>query len=150
MTAGAETDPAPACPLCDEPGGELVWQDAQVRVILAHEPDYPGFCRVIWNAHVAELSDLDAAGRLHLMQIVIRVEQVLREIMSPDKINLASLGNQVPHLHWHVIPRFADDAHFPSPVWASKQRTVAPTLQAERRARAAQLPEALRRELERA
>ena len=121
-----------------------------MRVILAQEPDYPGFCRVVWNGHVAELSDLDAAERLQLMQIVIRVEQVLREIMAPDKINLASLGNQVPHLHWHVIPRFADDAHFPSPVWASKQRTVAPTLQAERRARAAQLPEALRRELERA
>jgi diadenosine tetraphosphate (Ap4A) HIT family hydrolase len=41
--------------------------------------------------------------------------------MAPDKINLASLGNVVPHLHWHVIPRFADDPHFPNPVWGVRQ-----------------------------
>jgi diadenosine tetraphosphate (Ap4A) HIT family hydrolase len=51
--------------------------------------------------------------------------------MNPDKINLASLGNVVPHLHWHVIPRFADDAHFPSPVWAQAQR---PSSQVDQRA----------------
>jgi diadenosine tetraphosphate (Ap4A) HIT family hydrolase len=50
--------------------------------------------------------------------------------MQPDKINLASLGNVVPHLHWHVIPRFADDAHFPSPIWASPQRDGADHSQA--------------------
>jgi diadenosine tetraphosphate (Ap4A) HIT family hydrolase len=42
--------------------------------------------------------------------------------MQPDKINLASLGNVVPHLHWHVIPRFVDDPHFPNPVWGVKVR----------------------------
>jgi len=47
---------------------------------------------------------------------------VLRDTLQPDKINLASLGNQVPHLHWHVIPRFADDAHFPDPIWAAARR----------------------------
>ncbi len=145
MSAGAE--PA-GCPLCDEPGGEVVWQDSQVRVILAHEHEYPGFCRVVWQAHVAELSDLAPAEQIRLMQVVIRVEQVLREIMAPTKINLASLGNQVPHLHWHVIPRYADDAHFPSPVWAPKRHTVEPALLAGRHERAAHLPEALRRALQ--
>jgi len=144
MSAGAKHV---GCPLCDETGGELVWQDAQLRVILAAEHEYPGFCRVIWQAHQAELSDLDAAERAHLMHVVVRVERVLREIMAPAKINLASLGNQVPHLHWHVIPRFADDAHFPSPVWAPKRHTVEPALLAERAARAALLPDALRQAL---
>jgi diadenosine tetraphosphate (Ap4A) HIT family hydrolase len=46
----------------------------------------------------------------------------MREHLRPEKINLASLGNQVPHLHWHVIARFSDDAHFPGPIWASPQR----------------------------
>ena len=50
------------------------------------------------------------------------VEQCLREHLSPAKINLAALGNMVPHLHWHVIARFADDTHFPGSVWAPVQR----------------------------
>ena len=56
------------------------------------------------------------------MDAVTVVEQALREHLVPTKINLAALGNMVPHLHWHVIARFAWDSHFPAPVWASAQR----------------------------
>jgi diadenosine tetraphosphate (Ap4A) HIT family hydrolase len=56
--------------------------------------------------------------------VVFAAEAALREVMAPDKINLASLGNVVPHLHWHVIPRFADDPHFPNPVWSARQRNT--------------------------
>lgn len=59
------------------------------------------------------------------MAAVAVVEQVLREVLRPTKINLAALGNMVPHLHWHVIARFDWDSHFPAPVWAAAQR-VAP------------------------
>jgi diadenosine tetraphosphate (Ap4A) HIT family hydrolase len=44
--------------------------------------------------------------------------------LQPDKINLASLGNMVPHLHWHVVPRWRDDSHFPAPIWAAAKRVV--------------------------
>ena len=47
--------------------------------------------------------------------------------LQPAKVNLAALGNMVPHLHWHVIPRFADDSHFPQPVWGARQRPGAPS-----------------------
>ncbi|MNC89752.1 hypothetical protein D3C83_57330 [compost metagenome] len=60
------------------------------------------------------------------MRVVFGVEAGLRELLRPDKINLASLGNAVPHLHWHVIPRFRNDPHFPSPIWASAARTPVP------------------------
>jgi diadenosine tetraphosphate (Ap4A) HIT family hydrolase len=56
------------------------------------------------------------------MATVYAVEQVLRDHLQPAKINLASFGNVVPHLHWHVIPRYADDRHFPNPVWGSAMR----------------------------
>lgn len=49
-------------------------------------------------------------------------EQALSAIVQPDKINLASLGNAVPHIHWHVIPRFRDDPRFPNPVWGERLR----------------------------
>jgi diadenosine tetraphosphate (Ap4A) HIT family hydrolase len=100
----------------------VVWQDDRLRVILVDDADYPAFCRVIWKAHVREMTNLDGAQQMHFLNVVLAVERALRALLSPDKINLASLGNQVPHLHWHVIPRFADDAHFPDPVWAARRR----------------------------
>jgi diadenosine tetraphosphate (Ap4A) HIT family hydrolase len=117
------------CDLCDHAGGDILWQDSQCRVVLVADHDYPGFCRVIWNAHVKEMSDLSAAARHHLMSVVFAVEQALRDCLAPDKINLASLGNVVPHLHWHVIPRFRDDRCFPNPIWGAAAREGTPHIQ---------------------
>ena len=113
-----------ACQLCHPEAENVLWQDDRCRVILVDDADYPGFCRVIWGEHVKEMTDLAQPERMHLMAVVFTTEKMLREIIRPDKINLASLGNQVPHLHWHVIPRFADDAHFPDPVWALRKRAT--------------------------
>ena len=112
----------PVCELCNQVGGTLLWQDETCRVVRVEDADYPGFCRVIWKLHVKEMTDLSAAERGHLMAIVFAVEAVVREVMRPDKINLASLGNLTPHLHWHVIPRYQHDKHFPQPIWGVPQR----------------------------
>lgn len=132
------------CPLCTSDGGEVVWRDAVMRVVLVDDADYPGFCRVIWQDHVAELSDLDATSRAQLFDAIVVVERVLRARLQCDKVNVASLGNMVAHQHWHVIPRFRDDAHFPQSVWSARQRDVAPTLLAARQALTVGLAEALR------
>lgn len=110
------------CELCRQAGGAILWQSADCRVIRVDDPHYPGFCRVIWNHHVREMSDLLPADRHALMQVVFAVESAIRQLYAPDKINLASFGNMVPHVHWHVIPRWADDRHFPEPVWGSVHR----------------------------
>ncbi|MFN7085626.1 MAG: HIT family protein [Burkholderiales bacterium] len=110
------------CDLCLEPGGKVLWHDAACRVVLVDEPGYAGFCRVVWKRHVREMTDLDERERQHLMRVVFAVEAALRETLTPHKINLASLGNVTPHLHWHVIPRFENDPHFPQPVWGERQR----------------------------
>lgn len=112
----------PACPLCDTAGGTVLWRDDSCRVVLADEPDYPGFLRVILGAHVKEMTDLPTAAQQRLFEVMLAAEATLREVLAPDKVNLASLGNVVPHLHWHVIPRFADDPHFPNPVWGARKR----------------------------
>ena len=112
-----------SCPLCDTPGGEVLWQDDFCRVVLvADTPEYPGFCRVILVRHVKEMTDLAPGERTRLMEMVWKTEQAVREVLRPDKVNLASLGNVVPHLHWHVIPRFTDDPHFPNPIWGEAKR----------------------------
>lgn len=112
------------CPLCSPDGEHLLWQDALCRVILVDDADYPGFCRVILNRHVKEMTDLDDIERLRLMEVVFGVEEAVRKVLQPDKINLASLGNVVPHLHWHVIPRFAHDRHFPNAIWGEARRAT--------------------------
>ncbi len=111
-----------SCEFCHSPGGEVLWQNELCRVVRAEEPDYPGFCRVILNRHAREMTDLAAPEREALMAVVYAVETAVRETMQPDKMNLASLGNMTPHLHWHVVPRFSDDRHFPTPVWGPPQR----------------------------
>jgi diadenosine tetraphosphate (Ap4A) HIT family hydrolase len=112
--------------LCDSAGGELLWQNELCRIVLVEDHDYPGFCRVIFNRHVREMTDLDTATRERLMRVVYAAEQALRQLMQPAKINLASFGNMVAHLHWHVIARFADDKHFPGSIWSEARRAGVP------------------------
>ena len=135
------------CALCEADGGTLVWRGDQLRLIRADEAGFPAFYRVVWNAHVAEFSDLSPAERQHCMDVVARVEQVLRTQLSPAKVNLAALGNMVPHLHWHVIARFAWDSHFPAPVWAPPQRARDAAQEAALAARLPALDAALRHAL---
>lgn len=100
----------------------MLWQDGTCRVILANDRDFPGFCRVIWHAHVPEMTDLSEEDRLRLMRVVFATERAVRDVLQPDKVNLASLGNVTPHLHWHVIPRYLTDKSFPDPVWSPPRR----------------------------
>lgn len=118
------------CPLCDEVGGRLVFDGLKLRVIHAVEANFPAFYRVVWKDHVAEWSDLSPGDRALCMEAVAVVEQSMRDALAPAKINLAALGNMVPHLHWHVIARFGWDTRFPSPVWASPQRGPDPSREA--------------------
>lgn len=131
----------PDCPLCRQDGGELLWQGQRLRVIAVDDADYPGFTRVVWNGHIPEMTSLSAHGRDLLMRAVYVVEQVQRDVLHPDKINLASLGNMVPHLHWHVIPRWRGDRHFPDAVWAAPRVAAGaePPEWHERQARVSQL-----------
>lgn len=114
--------PADSCPLCQETAGALVLQAERYRIVRVMDTELPGFCRVIWQQHVAEMSDLPPADRSALMAVVFAVELALRDCYQPDKINLASFGNVVPHLHWHIICRWRDDPWFPEPIWGQRQR----------------------------
>jgi diadenosine tetraphosphate (Ap4A) HIT family hydrolase len=132
------------CELCELAVPTVVDND-KFAVILVDDANYPGFARVIWKDHVREVSDLADADRLLLNDAVYKLELAVRDVMQPLKVNVASLGNVVPHLHWHVIPRYADDAHFPAPVWAQAQRTTDEAVLQARRALVPQLAEAIAR-----
>ena len=119
-----ETAPL-ACVLCLEAGGIPVAQSALWRVVRVADENFPAFYRLIWQRHVAEFSALTEPEARACMAAVTTIERVLLAALSPTKINLATLGNVVPHLHWHVIARFAWDSHFPNPVWGAPLRELA-------------------------
>lgn len=124
-----------SCALCEGAGGRLVHEAESFRVIHASEAGFPAFYRLIWREHAREFSELSKVNRVLCMEAVTVIEQAMRDLLAPTKINLATLGNVVPHLHWHVIARFDWDSHFPSPVWAGPQRERAPEREAEVAAR---------------
>jgi diadenosine tetraphosphate (Ap4A) HIT family hydrolase len=110
--------------LCIEDGGICLVRTKQYRIVAPREPEFLGLIRVIWNEHVVEMTDLEILPRNDFMRAVYFVEESVRQMMNPDKINLASLGNVVPHLHWHIIPRWLDDSYFPLPIWGQRQREI--------------------------
>lgn len=113
------------CVLCHPQKENVVWKNKELRVIQVDDPLFPGYFRVIWNKHIAEMSDLTDDERQLLEKVLLTVEKIVREQMQPDKINWAQFGNMVPHLHWHIIARYRDDSHFPESIWGLKQREVA-------------------------
>lgn len=105
------------CFFCNNTGGEVLYSNNLFRIILVDDKFYPGYLRVVLNRHVKELSDLSDEDNFALYGAVLKCEKIIRKFLNPDKINLASFGNLTPHVHWHIIPRFNDDRHFPNPTW---------------------------------
>ncbi|MDX9709601.1 MAG: HIT family protein [Trichloromonas sp.] len=103
------------------------WQDEpELRVAelehcyvqLNRDQFFPGYCLVFAKKHVTELFHLDPAARAALMEEVNGVAAALAEVYRPGKMNYELLGNMVPHMHWHLVPRFIDDPLWPRPIWS--------------------------------
>ncbi len=117
--------PSATCPLCTDDAGHVVWRQPELRIVRvtgADADEFPGFYRVIWHAHVVEWTDLTDSEQARCLRALNATERAVRGQLQPTKVNLASLGNVVPHLHWHVVARFDGDSRFPSPIWAPAQR----------------------------
>ncbi|WP_298134281.1 HIT family protein [Acidiferrobacter sp.] len=125
------------CPLCRLDEASALWANEQCLVIPAEVAGLGTICRVIWRGHVREMGDLSTGERRALMDIVFAVETAVRDCARPAKMNLASLGNLVPHLHWHIIPRYQNDAYFPDAIWAAARRPGAHYPLSDERLRAA-------------
>ena len=83
--------------------------EVSCHVGLYSDHRYPGRCLVVFPKHVEHLEDLDAYEMEHFMMCVTKVGRVVREVVGAKRMNYAVLGNAVPHVHAHVIPRFETD-----------------------------------------
>ena len=87
-------------------------------VLLNRDQFFPGYTFVFNKVHVTELFHLDLESRMAVMEEVNAVASALYKQFKPDKINYELLGNMVPHMHWHLVPRFRSDPLWPRPIWA--------------------------------
>ena len=112
------------CALCSSHKYPIIWANDLFRIVLINDQNYRGYCRVDLINHIKEMSDLDEAIRNEFMGVIFQMEKIVKEYLQPDKINLASLGNITPHLHWHIIPRYLSDNHFPDSIWSEKKEII--------------------------
>jgi diadenosine tetraphosphate (Ap4A) HIT family hydrolase len=101
--------------------------DCGVSTAYLHDDQFfPGWTVLVLNRHATELFELEAAERATLMDEVARVAHALAREFGAVKVNYALLGNQLPHVHWHVIPRAAHDPAPREAVWAVAHVPVVP------------------------
>jgi diadenosine tetraphosphate (Ap4A) HIT family hydrolase len=93
-------------------------------VMLNRDQFFPGYTFVFPREHVTELFHLDREMRSALMEEVTSVAAALYNLFKPDKMNYELLGNMVPHMHWHLVPRFAADPLWPRPIWSDPHEPV--------------------------
>jgi diadenosine tetraphosphate (Ap4A) HIT family hydrolase/predicted GNAT family N-acyltransferase len=124
VSASPAPPPMAGCLFCEKAGGRLLQNHESFRIIAADDHELPGVARVVWNHHVQEVSDLEESDRGLLMQAIYEAELQIRTLMRPHKVNVASFGNQVPHLHVHVIPRWRTDPWWPESTWSERPALV--------------------------
>ena len=111
------------CPLCAEgEPNDLVIRLKSGNVHLQGSGDYPGYCILVCRRHVVELHDLSKEERRDWIEDVAAIGRAISAVCSPAKLNVFMLGNMVPHLHCHVMPRYPDDAEWgKAPSFAPKK-----------------------------
>ena len=97
-----------------------IWQN-DTLYLERHESDIP-WVKLFTETPYKEMSDAPSEVRMQIYTILDIVEREMIAYYRPDKINIASFGNYLPHLHWHIMARFRNDAYFPEPMWGEKQR----------------------------
>lgn len=85
---------------------------------LADDQTWPGWSLLILKKHVTELFELTPAERAAAMEEVAEAGRILKNVLGATKMNLELLGNQEPHIHWHVVPRKAGDPGWNRPIWS--------------------------------
>lgn len=107
------------CPLCDDPskGMQMVADGSITRAYLQPSASFRGYCILVLKRHAVELDDLTREERAALMEDIAQVAHAIRAVCEPTKLNYEILGNVVPHIHVHIIPRYTTDPTWDRAAW---------------------------------
>jgi len=86
------------------------------------EPSEIPWLKIFTNEPIKEFSNCDENTKKEIWKYLDLIEKEMISYFKPEKINIASFGNYVPHVHFHIMARFKEDSFFPEPMWGKKQR----------------------------
>jgi diadenosine tetraphosphate (Ap4A) HIT family hydrolase len=98
----------------------LIYQSESIKIEI--EPFEIPWVKIFTNEPLKEFSDCSSELKMEILKAIDFIEKDMINYFNPDKINIASFGNYVPHVHFHIQARFKNDSFFPEPTWGTKQR----------------------------
>ncbi len=99
---------------------KIIWENSLVRIEI-EESEIP-WLKIFTQESYREMSEVAPAVKIEIYTLLDLIEKEMLSYYKPTKINIASFGNYMPHVHWHIMARFAEDSYFPEPMWGEKQR----------------------------
>ncbi len=97
-----------------------IYENEFIKILI--EPSEIPWLKIFTQKAYKEFSQCDMRSRLEIFQCLDIIEKEMLDYFEPEKINIASFGNYVPHVHFHIMARFKEDSFFPEPMWGKKQR----------------------------
>lgn len=98
----------------------VFYENATVKIEI-HPSEIP-WLKIFTQYPYKEMSEVPQEIKNEIYRLLDIIEREMIAYYAPDKINIASFGNYLPHVHWHIMTRFAQDSYFPEPMWGTKQR----------------------------
>lgn len=98
----------------------VIYENTLIRVEI--EVSEIPWLKVFSTAQRKEFSECSSEEKMMIFKALDLIEKEMLSYYQPVKINLASFGNYVPQVHWHIMARFQEDSFFPEPMWGQKQR----------------------------
>jgi len=97
-----------------------LYENKNIKIEI--EPSEIPWLKIFTQVAYKEMSEVPKEIRIEIYDLLDVIEKEMIAYYTPKKINIASFGNYMPHVHWHIMARFEEDSYYPEPMWGSKQR----------------------------
>ncbi len=98
----------------------IIYENKNIKIEI-EESEIP-WLKIFTQNLYKEMSEVPAEIKFEIYDLLDIIEKEMIDYYKPKKINIASFGNYMPHVHWHIMARFEEDSYFPEPMWGTKQR----------------------------
>lgn len=98
----------------------IIYENKNIKIEV-EESEIP-WLKIFTQDSYKEMSEVPSEIKFEIYDLLDIIEKEMIAYYNPKKINIASFGNYMPHVHWHIMARFEEDSYFPEPMWGTKQR----------------------------
>ena len=98
----------------------VIYENKHIKIEI-EESEIP-WLKIFTQDTYKEMSEVPSEIKFEIYDLLDIIEKEMIAYYKPKKINIASFGNYMPHVHWHIMARFEEDSYFPEPMWGKKQR----------------------------